>query len=332
MMKHDYGVETRGFSYEYINVHLPLADIYGGENVILFDFMSEIKRLGRSGMNQSLKQKVMTEKPDVTVFCLFEDEFDKATVDGLRGHTKTAAYFFDDPWRQKYVREWIGHFDYFSTPDYYMYRQYESEGVKKAVYSPFGFNPKVYKKLQTEKKYDVTFVGGQSPLRKWIIGMLEKEGIRVQAFGRGWGSKDSWVSQEQIVEIINQSRINLNLSNGISYDMKFLASCLTSPRAVKDVLLLKKHREQVKGRHFEINGCGGFQLSYYVPGLNTVYEIEKEIAAFDNVYNLPDMIRFYLKNEGLRESIAIAGYERSQKCHIAQNYLKNFISRILSGN
>lgn len=332
MMKHDYGIESRGYSYEYMNVFLPLSDIYGNENILLFDFISEIKSLGKEAMNQKLLEVIRSHKPDITVFCLFEDEFDTKTVNSIREYTKTAAYFFDDPWRQKYVRKWISNFDYFSTPDYYMFRQYNAEGMHNAIYCPFGFNTSVYKKLDLPKIYDVSFVGGKSPLREWTIHFLEKEGIKVNVFGRGWGSKDKWVDQNKLIEIFNQSKINLNLSNSISYDFNYLMYSVRSMNALKEIILLKKHREQVKGRHYEINGCGGFQLSYFVPGLNTVYEIEKEIAVFDTVYNLPDMIRFYLQNDALRDQIAEEGYIRSQRDHSAQEYLKNFIDIISSSN
>ena len=124
--------------------------------------------------------------------------------------------------RIKFVRKWIKHFDYFSTPDYFMYKSYLSEGINNALYSPFGFNSKVYLKKDLPLKYDVTFVGGFSPYRKWVLHLLEKEGINVKVFGRGWGSDKNWVSQEEMVDIFNQSRINLNLSNAISYDYKFL--------------------------------------------------------------------------------------------------------------
>ncbi|MGE5364448.1 MAG: glycosyltransferase [Bacteroidota bacterium] len=328
LMKYDYGIETRGYSFEYNNVYMPLSDVFGSENVLLFDFMHEIKVLGRDGMNKKLLETVRTEKPDAAVFCLFEDEFDPATVEQLKEYTATAAYFFDDPWRQKYVRQWIPHFSYFSTPDYYMYLQYKSEGISNVVYSPFGFNTKVYVKKDLPVKYDVSFVGGYSPLRGWTVHMLERSGIHVHVFGRGWGGKNSWVSQDEVIDIINQSKINLNLSNGISYDANFLLYSLRSPQAIKDILLLKKHREQVKGRHFEINGCGGFQLSYYVQSLNTVYEIDREIAVFDNIYTLADTIRYFLRDDALRSSIASAGYERSQKFHSAQGYISNLITSI----
>ena len=73
---------------------------------------------------------------------------------------------------------------------------------------------------------------------------------------------------------------------------------------MKHNLTNRKNKELVKGRHYEINGCGGFQISYFVPGLNFAFEIDKEIAVFENERNLADQIFFFLMNEDLRLEIA----------------------------
>ncbi len=330
IMKYDYGVKERGYSYEYYNIYLPLCDLYGIDSIILFDFYSEFKDLGKLKMNKKLKDLIFNEEPDCAFFCLFENEFDENIIHSLAEKTKTLVYFFDDPWRQNYVKHWIKYFNFFSTPDYYMYRKYLLENIHNVYYTPFGYNSTFYKKLNLEKIYDVSFVGGYSPLRKWIIKNLEDDGINVSVFGRGWGNNINYISQEQVVEIFNQSKINLNLSNAIHGDIQFLLWTLKSPRNLKQLIYLKKKKEQVKGRHYEINGCGGFQLSYYVPGLNLIYEIDKEIAVYEDIKFIPDAIRFYLKDDELRNSIANEGYERSKKDHSAQNYLKDLITKIVT--
>lgn len=330
VLKYDYGVKARGYSYEYYNIYLPVCDLFGEENVFLFDFYSEYKSAGKRGMNNKLKEIIESEKPDIALFSLFENEFDEGTVSSLRDKTKTVSYFIDDPWRIEFARHWRKYFHYFSTPDYYTYRKYLLENISNVIYAPFGFNPKIYKKIEGGYKYDVSFVGNYSPYRKWIVDYLERNGIHVSVFGRNWGKYGSWVSQEEVVNIFNQSRINLNVSNAVSYDLSFLAHSFFSVRDWKELLLLKKNKEQVKGRHYEINGCGGFQLSYFVPGLNLVYEIEKEIAVYENVRNLPEEINFFLNNEELRNEIAQNGYLRSRNDHKADKYLGTLINKVLN--
>ena len=209
-----------------------------------------------------------------------------------------------------------------------MWKQYELEGIKNVIYAPFGFNPSIYKKLDLEKKYDVSFVGAYSPYRRWVISLLRKEGIKVGVFGRFW-NKQSWISQDDMVQIFNQSKINLNLSNAISFDFRYLLNSLTSFEAIKQIYLIKKSKEQIKGRHYEINGCGGFQLSYFVPGLNLAYEIDKEITVFEDPTKIAEQIKFFLNNEDLRNEIALNGYHRSQKEHHSQFYLQRIIENII---
>lgn len=326
LMQYDYGVKERGLSYEYINVFLPLCSVLGSSNVILFDYFSEFKIYGKETMNRKLEEFISSEQPDIAIFCLFEEEFDINALLGIKEKTKTTAYFFDDPWRRSYADYWRKYFNYSTTPDYYTYLNYLSEGKKNIIYSPFGFNSGIYKKLDIPKHYNVTFVGGYSPYRRWIIDQLKKEGINISVFGRGWNSE--WISQDDMVRIFNESKINLNLSNSISYDYRFLLSSLGSLKDLKQLYLLKKNKEQLKGRHFEINGCGGFQMSYFVPGMNFIYEIDKEIAVYEDIDNLSAEIKFFLHNPELREKIALAGYERSLKEHTAEGYIKKLIKQV----
>lgn len=330
LMRYDYGIEERGFSFEYVNIYLPLCDLLGSTNVLLFDFFEEFRASGKETMNKKMMDFLKSEKPDFTIFCLFENEMDEKIIDSLRSFTKTMVNFYDDPWRQTYVKHWIKYFDYFSTSDYYMFKKYESENISNMLYSPFGYNEQIYLKKDLNPKYDVTFVGGFSPLRKWTINKLLKEGIKVKVFGRGWGDSHDWLSLEQMVDVFNQSFINLNLSNGISRDAGLIFSSLNSLKALKHIYLNKKSKEQVKGRHFEINACGGFQLSYFIPGLNLVYEIDKEIAVYEDVYNLPEEIKYFLKDESVRNQIADAGYLRSLNEHSAQKYLSVLLNKIFS--
>ncbi len=328
MMQYDYGDKSRGYSYEYYNVFLPLKDEIGESNIVLFDFYDEYKRNGKQAMNKKLFEFIKTEKPEFAVFCLFENEFDETILNEIRKHTKIVSYFFDDPWRQKFVRHWINYFDFFTTPDYYMHQTYLFEKIDKAIYLPFGFNKNIYKKIDVDKDIEVSFIGAYNPYRKWVIDQLKKDGIDVKVFGRFWDKDSKWITQEKMVNVFNRSKINLNLSNAVSTEVRYLASAVKSPKAIKQLILNKKTREQVKGRHYEINGCGGFQLSYFVPGLNMVYEIEKEIAVFDSVSSLPGLIKFFLMNEPLRDKISEQGYKRSISEHTSQNYMKKLIDTV----
>ena len=115
-----------------------------------------------------------------------------------------------------------------------------------------------------------------------------------------------------MIGIFNQSKINLNLSNSSSWDLRYL---LSSYGAIRDTINSQKNSEQMKARHFEINGCGAFQLSYYVEGLEHNYEIGKEIAIYTNPTELVEKVKYFLSNNEERERVAEAGYQRTMKEH-----------------
>lgn len=327
LMQYDYGEKERGYSYEYYNVYLPLKDQLGENQVLLFDYYSEFQKSGVIAMNQRLGDIIRSEKPDVSVFCIYKEQFTDQFLAEYRNHTQTVAYFIDDEWRQSFVRRYLPHFDHFTTRDYYMYRSYLAEGLGQVLFCPLGFNENIYQKKDLPVKYDVSFVGGYSPERSWILNFLRKQNIRIKVFGRGWGSDDKWVTQEEMVDVFNQSRINLNLTNSKIYDIRFAINALKTPRALRSILRSRKTKEGIKGRHFEICGSGGFQLSFYVRGLNLFYEIDKEIVVYENIDSIADYIKFYLNNEELRAEIAQNGFERSVSEHSSQKYVLDMVRK-----
>jgi spore maturation protein CgeB len=313
-MLHTYGDPKREYSFEYFNFYQVLGQM--GYEVELFDYMTEMQVLGKSGMNQKMLARVREWQPTATVFSLYTDQFEAETINALRSHTKTFCFFHDDTWRVEYSRYWAQHFDYFSTPDLHGETKYREIGLSNAIYFPFGCNEEIFRKLEVPKKYDVSFVGGWHPYREWLIEQIRKAGVSVEVVGYRWPKGE--IDQEGMVRLFNESRINLNLSNSASWDLRYLAS---SPRAFINRLRSKKNIEQMKARIFEVNGCGTFQLSYYVEGLANCYDIDREIGVYTDMDDLLEKVKFYLTHEALRESIASAAHKRTVNDH---SYVQRF--------
>jgi spore maturation protein CgeB len=297
-----------------------------GHQVELFDYMSQIQKVGRQKMNANLLDMVRGWKPDICIFSLYTDQFDLAAIKELKNLTKTFCFFHDDTWRVDYSRYWARQFDFFSSPDFHGVAKYSELGLKNCIYFPFGCNEKLFRKLDIPKQYDISFVGGWHSYREWIIGKIRRAGLAVEVAGYGWPAGE--VNQSRMIEIFNQTRINLNLSNSVSWDIRYLAS---SPRALVHRIRSKKSIEQMKARIFEINGCGGFQLTYYVDGLANCYAINEEIATYSDPDDLIEKINYYLTHKDLRKIISEAGYQRTLKDHtIASNFEKVFSRMSLS--
>lgn len=320
-MRYSYGKPERGWSYEYVNFYDTLVRM--GHTVEFFDYMEEISMHGKEAMNHKLLARVQEWKPDVAMFSLYTDQFDAQVLDIIRCYTRTFCFFHDDTWRVEYSRFWARHFDYFSTTDLHGELKYREIGLPNAIYFPFGCNEKIFRKLEMTKEYDVSFVGAWHPYREWLIGRIRKAGIQVKAVGYRWPEGE--VNQEEMVRIFNQSRINLNLSNSASWDARYL---LSSPRALINRLRSEKNSEQMKARIFEVCGCGAFLLSYFVEGIAKSYLPDKEIGIYIDADDLIEKIKFYLAHDDLRETMALASYERTLREHTYSTRFHHVFSRM----
>ena len=307
-MRHDYGDTHRGEGYEYVNFFNSLQCM--GHEIELFDYMEQLQLHGQPKMNGLLLSKAETYRPDLALVSLYTDQLYPESVVSLRQWTKTLCFFHDDTWRREFVTTWAPRFDWFTSPDWACYEKYSVLGLDHVIHFPFGANENLYRPQDLPKKYDISFVGQWHPHRAWLIKRLRQAGMKVLARGFGW--PDGPVSLTEMTKIFCQSYINLNLSNCSNWDARYLTS---SWKAIKDTLRSKKIFEQVKGRHFEIPACGGFQLSYYVDGLERYYKAGSEILFFSNPDDLIDKCRYYLSNKHLCDAIGLAAYQRTMTEH-----------------
>lgn len=320
-MLYAYGDPNRSHSYEYYNFYQVLKNM--GFEVELFDYIGELNKYGRSTMNRKLLDYASSWRPDIAIFSLYTDEFEPEAVKKLRQITKTFCFFHDDSWRLDYSRYWARQFDYFSSPDLYAEIKYQEFGLMNSIYFPFGYNEEIFKKVKHIKKYDVSFVGSWHPHREWLINKIRKAGITVKVMGNGWPM--GGISQEEMVEVFNCSKVNLNLSNSVAWDIRYLTS---SPRGLVNSLRSPKNLEQMKARMFEISGCGSFQLTYFVEGLAKCFTIDHEIAVYTDADDLVQKIKFYLKHNALRELIAEAGYIRVKRDHTYASRFRDVFRKI----
>ncbi|HEX9761256.1 MAG TPA: glycosyltransferase [Candidatus Acidoferrales bacterium] len=323
---YDYDKPERGYSYEYYTNFAGLQQLF--TEAELFDFGTCCREHGREGMNHILLDYVRSARPVLTMIAPFLDELVPETFPQMKGATTTLLYFFDDIWRLDFARRWVPHVDFFTTPSSWPYRRYLDQGYANAIYSPFGFDPRQYTKGTGERQHDVTFVGGVHPYRLFLIKKLQQAGIRVQAWGSYWPS--GRVTQAQMVEIFQRSKISLNITNSTTtYDPAHaLEYFLSSPRAIRTVLRSRKTKEQMKARHFELPACGAMELTYYAEDLEHHFEIGKELAIYMDLGDLIEKARYYLRHDDEREAIAAAGYARAHRDHTIDRRLTDIVGHV----
>lgn len=357
-MKYDYGRAERGYSFEHYNFYESLRNI--ADEIIYFDFMSLLQEVGKRNMNARLLEMVRSEKPDLMFTILFKDELYQNAVHEIstKTGTTTVNWFCDDHWRfDNYSRFWAPHFSWVITTAKSAVPKYDRHGLQNVIKSQWACNHLVYRKLDLPLKYDVTFVGQPHGNRRQIVDALREKNIDVHCFGLGW--EEGRVSQEEMIRIFNQSRINLNFSNAsvmtgheqtgaIAAGLDWIARSLehapfgnAMKKAGRRVLNIGSEKrpaqvaempagyaDQIKGRNFEVPGCGGFLLTSKTDDLESYYEHEKEVVCYDGIPDLVDKINYYLAHESERAAIAERGYKRTLRDHTYQRRFEEIFAKI----
>jgi spore maturation protein CgeB len=308
-MRYDYGKPERGTSFEFNNFYRTLIHLV--PNIVEFDFMTVLQELGREEMNRRLIRVADEEKPDMAFFVLFTDEIALETIASISRKCVTFNWFCDDHWRfESFSRHYAPGFAYVSTTDRLSVPKYNRIGYTNVIPTQWACNHFDYFPLSgEEKKFDVTFVGQPHGNRRSTIHYLNRRGIRVDAFGQGW--ERGRVAQEEMIRIFNASRINLNLSNS-SWNIHSLL----------------RGRQQIKGRNFEVPGCGGFLMTNHVDGLEDYYVLGEEIVCFRRRREMLEKLQYYLSHEGERESIARCGYLRTIRDHTYEKRFREIFARM----
>jgi len=323
LLRYDYGIKSRGDSLEYKGFYSALKEL--SDKVYPFWYDEYLSR--KETLQKALIKFVDGIKPDILFFVLYKDEFEFTTLDYLKSRYITINWFCDDHWRfENFTKYYAPHFSYAVTTDKFSLDKYKQIGYKNVILSQwasFGFT----KNINFDKakyKYDISFIGGISGYRKWLIDQLKKKGIKVECFGYGW--KNGRVTFEEMTNIFKTSKINLNISNSVNYDIRYVFSSL---RSIKEFLTKKKRTEQIKARNFEIPAFGGFQLTNYAPFLEDYFKIGSEVVIYTSLENLLLQIRYYLENEPDRRKIMINGYNRAINEHTYLSRLKRLFKNIL---
>lgn len=320
LMEWDYGDKSRGPSNDKAWFYDNFVRLVSEVEPFWYDaWLNDLP-----GLRKALIEKAESFNPDLIFFLPYTGQFDAKTLDLLKPKWPTCAWFGDDTWRfESYSSKLAPHFTHVCTTDIFSVEKYRKLGIEPILTQWAGQTPgNSAGPLRPGGKFrfDVSFVGAYNQVRCWFVKMLARQGVKVECFGPGW--PNGKVSLEEMESIFRESRINLNLSNSVSRDIRFVCG---SPMNLARYLRSPKNAEQIKARNFEIPLAGGFQLTNYVPGLERYFKIGDEAAGYTTPGDCVRQISYYLSNADERCKIAEAGYSRSLNEH---TYLRRF-ERIL---
>ncbi len=165
------------------------------------------------------------------------------------------------------------------------------------------FDTSIYKNLSIKKDIDISFIGDITKRsRQEFIKYLEENGYKVATYG--FGTKNGKLSFNEMVNIFNRSKINLNFSDTIdhrSFIRKFNMDYSSVPK-------ISKYIQQLKGRTIEVALCGGFTLTQNVLGIDELFN-QDQIDTFNTKEELLKKVSYYLKNNCLIEKMSNDAYK-----------------------
>ncbi len=255
-----------------------------------------------------LLAKVAEEKPDL-VFLLAQTPVTASTLDQLRSKGIPTAFWFVENYRHmSYWRDIAPRVDVFFTiqrGDFFS--ELRALGLEDFHYLPLACDPTLHHPPDSPVEFtmDISFAGaGYYNRRALFEGLLDYD---FKIWGIEWRRNPALLpilqnegheySIEEMIEIIHQTRLNLNLHSSNMYEG------------------VEPYGDFVNPRTFEICGCGGFQLVDQRGPLPELFRPGREVVTYGDLAELRRHIDFYLANEEARQEIAEAGRERAHTDH-----------------
>ena len=333
--KYDYSDPKRGgFSLEHYNFYESLVAMEGGRHhVTYFAFDEIISRRGVYVMNKDLLLIVKKEHFDLCFFVLFNNEIFKETLFEIKEQSNaiTFNWFCDDHWRfHNFSKYYAPLFHWVSTTDSDAMIKYKRAGFTNVIKTQWGCNQDLYRKYALEKQYEVLFIGQPYGNRKKIISKMKRNGLKVECFGFGWPNGRLW--GEAMVQKFSEGKININFARSSGYvsiknilkiffykdKKKFRIHPILTWRDEMKSFIDTLNTRQIKTRNFEVTGSGGFLLTDDADNLEDYFIDGKEIVIFKSIDDLIEKANYYLVHDKERESIALAGLERTIRDHTYQ--------------
>jgi len=303
------------YDFPYQNYYLVLKELF--EKIVSFDVRWNYYVYGKKRMNEIFLEFVKKEKPEYLFMFIGSDliELDtllkikkispKTIIFNLFGDENTAFESFS-----RYI---ILFLDYglISPKKYLSY--YYKDGIKN-VFFITGVNINFFKPFKTRKKYDVTFIGRPKADRYNFIKFLKNNRVNVRVFGGGWEQFPDIKSiyggaleADKLVEVINQSKINLSFSKSDDGSL------------------------HPTGRVYESGACNSFVLTEHCEDYLEFFKEMENYVSFKNKQELLHKINYFLKQEEQREKIALSAYKKIlHQCNLNQD-LKNIFKKIKPG-
>jgi len=201
-------------------------------------------------------------------------------------------------------------------------------GAKRADFWPYGVREDMYSPQLTEKEIfnkerdiDLVYVG--TPWMKFErLLKIKKAFPQMKIYGRGWNWKTFARSKNKIITFLS----------GFWW-VKELSVDELVPLYQRCKIGINIHLSfgPSNMRIYQLPANGIMQICDCKEGLDQVFEIGKEVIAYDSIEEAIDLIKYYLEHDEERKKIATAGFERTMKDYKRLTTFVNAIEKIKKG-
>lgn len=308
---------THGISYEYTHIYPALKSL--GKKIKVFPL--ELARVGSTnmGVDDRFLDTIKKIKPKVLIIKPYRDTLRKETIayaTSVLGIYTVALFGDDEKFFDNGVCKSVDFalsFKLVTTTYKPAVKWYEKLGCKNVIHLGYGAYDKLFKpNPKVQKEYDISFCGASRDPRIDLLNYLAErlyyDNHKIKVFGSGWTeSNDRVIDNKEYVEVINKTKINLNIGLDEVNGQRIL---------------------QVKGRDFEVPMAGGFLLTSYNDYLKEFYKFGTEIETYKDKVECADKIVYYLLHGNKREKIALAGHNRAKKDHTYTKRMSDLLKKV----
>jgi spore maturation protein CgeB len=273
---------------------------------------------------------VQRERPEITL--LYQGHyFDRRTLEQIRPFTFITGYHNDDPFgaRKSFARYRML---LPALPLYHGYHVYRACNVADALrygvprakvlmsyYIPWLDYPR---HLSSEDMQafgsELIFAGhAENDVRLECLAAAVRQGVKVRIYGLD----NYWrrALPAEVYDIIKP----ISKVAGDDYRKSLCAAKIAA------CFFSRWNRDQYTRRSFEIPACGVFLLAERTPVMQELYKEGEEAEFFDSPAEFLDKVKFYLKNDSLRQRIAAAGFRRvTSSGHDIHSRLRQWLADI----
>ena len=246
-------------------------------------------------------------------------------------------------------KPYVKYFDHsFSWGVYYdkekkIIQKFYEWGSKRANIWPYGVSEEVISDTEIcvnkslPRDIDVIFIGN-ARYKIHKLGYLKHHFHNTVIYGRGW-SKSS-IIKSPFIYFLKYKKISLEHFVGAYYALKYKLFDVSELPDNQHYDLYRKSKigfnthlsfGPSNRRTYDVPACGAMLISDCKKGLDELFEINKDVVAYDSIYSLLKKINYYLKHSAIREIISTNGFNKIANEYTFEKVFKKAYTEINSG-